>query len=140
MNPMKKLLIYSTIFFSLFTGCKRSIENIQQDLVIKAMTDGQWVVTSFTRNGATITSDFSAYKFKYYSNKNVDAIKNGTVEMTGKWDGNADNMTTWANFNSPPYPLDLINGTWHIENNGWTYVVASQTNGTETKTMRLDKQ
>ncbi len=124
----------------LLTGCKKAVENAQQDLVILAMTDGQWAVTSFTQNGTNITADFASYKFKYYSNKTVDAIKSGTVEKTGTWDGNAASMTTWANFPAPPYPLTLINGSWHIDRNSWTYVEATQITGTETKTMRLDKQ
>ena len=124
----------------LFSGCKKAVENVQQDLVIQAMTDGQWGVTSFTQNGNNITADFTSYKFKYYSNKTVDAIKNGTVEKTGNWDGDAASMTTWANFSSPPYPLTLINGSWHIDRSSWTYVEATQIAGTETKTMRLDKQ
>jgi len=124
----------------LLTGCKKAVENAQQDLVIMAMTDGQWAVTSFTKNGTNITADFASYKFKYYSNKTVDAIKSGTVEKTGTWDGNASSMTTWANFPSPPYPLDLINGSWHIDRNSWTYVEATQIAGAETRTMRLDKQ
>lgn len=135
---MKKIIIFS-LFVFLLAGCKKSIENIQEDLVIKAMTDGQWVITSFTQNGTNITSDFSSYKFQYYSNKTVDAINNGAVEKKGTWDGNASNMTTTANFNAASYPLMLINGTWHIDNNSWTFVVASQTNGSETKTMRLQK-
>lgn len=105
-----------------------------------AMTDGQWAITSFTQNGNNITADFSAYKFKYYSNKTVDAIKNGTKEITGNWDGNASAMTTSASFTGASYPINLINGSWHIDRNSWTYVEASQTVGTETKTMRLDKQ
>jgi hypothetical protein len=124
----------------LFSGCKKAVENAQQDLVIMAMTDGQWAVTSFTQNGNSLTADFASYKFKYYSNKTVDAIKNGTVEKTGNWDGDAASMTTWANFSSPLYPLNLINGTWHIDRNSWTYVEATQIIGTETRTMRLDKQ
>lgn len=104
------------------------------------MTDGQWVITNFTQNGNNITSAFSPYKFKYYSNKTVDAIKNGTVEKTGTWDGNASTMTTSANFTSAGYPLTLLNGNWLIDNNSWTFVVATQTIGTETKTMRLEKQ
>jgi hypothetical protein len=136
---MKKFTLFIVLLISL-SGCKKTVENIQEDLVIKAMTDGQWVITSFTRNSLNITADFSTYKFKYYSNKTVDAIKNGTVEKTGNWDGNASTMTTLASFPAPTYPLDLINGTWNIINNSWTYVVATQTNGSETKTMRLDKQ
>ena len=136
---MKKLALF-IVLTVLTAGCKKTVENVQQDLVIMAMTDGQWAVTSFTQNGNNITVDFVSYKFKYYSNKTVDAIKNGTVEKTGSWDGDATSMTTWANFTSPPYPLNLINGSWHIDRNSWTYVEATQIAGTETRTMRLDKQ
>jgi hypothetical protein len=136
---MKKL--FPTLCFLLFIcGCKKTIENIQQDAIIKAMTDGQWVVTNFVQNGTDVTSNFSGYKFQYYSNKTVDAIKNGTVEKTGTWDGDASTMTTWASFTNAIAPLNLINGSWHIDNNSWTFVVASQVAGGETKTMRLDKQ
>jgi len=135
---MKRLFPVLCLVF-LFSGCKKSIENAKQDLVIKAMTDGQWSVTSFTQNGTDITADFTGYKFQYYGNKTVDAIKNGTVEKTGTWDGQATTMTTWANFPNAVAPLDLINGSWHIDNNSWTFVVASQTTGSITKTMRLDK-
>ncbi|MBK5270900.1 MAG: hypothetical protein JJE22_07790 [Bacteroidia bacterium] len=136
---MKNIFLFIVII-TLFNGCKKAIENIQQDIVIKAMTDGEWVVTSFTINGTNISADFSSYKFKYYSNKTVDAVKNGSIEKTGNWDGNANTMTTSANFSNAVYPLILINGSWHIDNNSWTYVLASQSSGADTKTMRLDKQ
>jgi hypothetical protein len=136
-----KYLLVATIFLFVLPACKKTVENIKEDLVIKAMVDGQWGVTNFSLNGTDITSDFSAYKFKYYNNpKNVDAIKNGTVEKTGTWDGDAASMTTYANFTSPPYPLTLINGSWHITRSGWTYVEATQTENGNTKMMRLDKQ
>ncbi len=138
-QTMKKIAVFAGLVL-LVTGCKKTVQNVQEDLVIKAMTNGQWAVTSFTQNGTIITADFSTYRFKYYSNKTVDAINNGSVEKTGNWDGNASTMTTWANFTNPGYPLNLINGYWHIDNNSWTFVVATQVVGTETKTMRLDKQ
>jgi len=136
---MKKLFPVLCIIIFL-AGCKKAIENKQQDLIIKAMTDGQWVVSSFVQNGTDITSNFTNYKFQYYDNKTVDAIKSGVVEKTGTWDGEASTMTTWANFTNAVTPLSLINGSWHIVNNSWTFVVATQTAGSETKTMRLDKQ
>jgi hypothetical protein len=123
----------------LFSGCKKTIQNIQEDLVLKAMTDGQWRITNFVHNGANITADFTTYKFQYFSDKTVDAINNGTLEKKGTWDGNATTMTTSANFTAASYPLQLINGNWSIIRNSWTYVEASQTVGTETKIMRLDK-
>jgi hypothetical protein len=135
---MKRVLPLILILIVL-GGCKKTIEKIQQDLVIKAMTDGQWKVTSFTLNGTNISPDFANYRFKYYSNKTVDAINNGVVEQTGTWDGNASSMTTWANFTSASYPLNLINGSWHIDRNSWTFVEATQSAGGNTKLMRLDK-
>lgn len=121
-------------------GCKKTVEKIQQDLVLQAMTDGYWAITDFRQDATDITSEFAGYTFKYYNNKTVDAIKNGTVEITGTWDGDADNMTTSANFANAPWPLYMINGTWHIDNNSWTYVLASQTVGPSRRLMRLDKQ
>lgn len=136
---MKKLYTLFLLVI-IFSSCEKTAEKIGEDLVIKAMTDGQWKITKFTQNGTNITSSFSGYKFQYYSNKTVDAILNGVTERTGVWDGNATAMTTYASFPGANNPISLIEGTWNITNNGWTYVEASQTNGAETKTLRLDKQ
>ncbi len=136
---MKKIIAFALVVC--LVGCKKKIDEIKEDLVIKAMTDGRWKVSNFTLNAANITADFTNYRFKYYSNKTVDAINNSVVEKTGTWDGDASTMTTWAQFTSPAYPLNLINGSWHITNNSWTYVVAEQTtSGGDYKTMRLDKE
>lgn len=135
---MKKIIAFFLILS--LASCKKAAENIQQDLVIKAMTDGKWKVSNFTVNGSSITGDFTNYRFKYYSNKTVDAINNAIVEKTGTWDGNSTTMTTSANFTGAVYPLTLINGSWHIDRNSWTYVEATQTAGSETRVMRLDKE
>ena len=137
---MKKLLNILCFFLLLFSGCKKAAENAVDDAIIKSLTDGQWVITSFTVNGTDITTDFSGYKFQYHSNKTVDAIKNGIIEKTGNWDGNTANKTTWADFPGASLPIILLNGTWKITNNTLTYVKAFQINGNETKTFRLDKQ
>src|SRR4030095_4085047 len=121
---MKRLIPFCFIMISL-GSCEKAVEKIGEDLVIKAMTDGQWRITKFTQNGTDITSNFSGYKFQYYSNKTVDAILNGVTERTGAGDGNATARTTWANFSGAPNPISLINGTWNIIDSGWTYVEAT---------------
>ncbi|HYM95241.1 MAG TPA: hypothetical protein VET23_13960, partial [Chitinophagaceae bacterium] len=118
---MKKILTITILVFCL-AGCKKAVQQVLQDAVIKAMTDGQWAITNFTQNGTDITTDFSGYKFQYYSNKTVDAIKNGMVEKTGSWDGSTTTMTTSADFPNATAPLSLINGSWHIDNNSWVFV------------------
>jgi hypothetical protein len=132
---------FVALFLILSLGsCKKAIQNAQEDLVIKAMTDGRWKVTNFVHNGTTITSDFTNYRFKYYSNQTVDAINGSIVEKTGTWDGDATTMTTSASFTGATPTLSLINGSWHIDRNSWTYVEATQTVGSDTKVMRLDKE
>jgi len=126
-------------FFLVLSGCKKSIDKLKENAVISAMTDGQWFIKSFIKNGTTITSDFDGYKFQFYSNNTVDAIKNNIVEKTGTWNGDAATMTIGADFPNVVIPLSLINGNWHVDNNSWTFVVASQKSGNEVKTMRLEK-
>lgn len=123
----------------LVAGCKKTIDRIKENAVISAMTEGQWVITIFEKNGSVITTEFSGYKFQYHKNYTVDAIKNGGVEKTGTWNGDPNTMTITASFPNASHPLDLLNGSWHINNNSWTYVVASQTTGAETKKLRLEK-
>ena len=135
---MKKVII-ACLLILVLGGCKKTIDKLKENAVISAMTDGQWVVTNFVNNGSVITPDFSAYKFQFYSNQTVDAINNGVAEKTGTWDGDASAMTITANFPNSGTTLTLINGTWHIDNNSWTFVVASQSSNGETKTLRLDK-
>jgi uncharacterized protein YegP (UPF0339 family) len=127
------------VFFLLLTGCKKSIEKLKENAVISAMTEGQWVIKSFVKNGTIITSDFDGYKFQFYSNNTVNAIKNNIVEKTGTWNGDVTSMTITANFPNVLLPLSQINGNWHVDDNSWTFVVASQNSGSETKTMRLEK-
>lgn len=135
---MRKII---PVFFLLFmaAGCKKAIEKIKENAVISAMTDGQWVITIFETNGTNITTDFNGYKFQYHKNYTVDAIRNGVVEKTGTWDGDPNTMIITANFLNASHPLLLINGNWHIDNNSWTYVVASQKTGGDTKKLRLEK-
>lgn len=135
---MNRLLI-PVIALLLLPACKKAKEKAAEDIIIKAMTDGQWMITSFINNGADITSDYTSYKFKYYSNYTVDAIKNGSVEKTGTWEGDAVNLTISASFSGAVYPINLINGTWQITDNSWTYVEAKKVEGADIKTLRLDK-
>lgn len=127
-------------FWILVTGCKKSIvEQVEENLVIKAMTDGQWRVTKFTKGGADITADFANYKFQFYSNNTVDAINNGVVEKTGTWNADANARTITSSFVNANPPVSLCNGLWNITNNSWTFVEATQTVNGEALTLRLDK-
>ena len=136
---MKKL--YVLILFVSTLGCiKKQIEEKQEDLLVQAMTNGQWKVTGFTIGSTDITSDFSLYKFQFKSDLTVDAINNGAVEKTGSWDGNMTAQSITSNFTNASSPVLYLNGTWNITSTTWTSVQASQTVSGEIRILRLDKQ
>ena len=136
---MKKFLTLS-LFCICLSSCKKQVQQIQEDLVIMAMTSGQWKMTSFFNNGTDLTTDFSTYRFKYNSNYTVDAIRSGVLEQSGTWNGSGSTMTISANFPSASNPIVRINGNWNITRNGWNYVEASQSLNGDQKTLRLDKE
>ena len=136
---MKKLS-FVVVAVILLSGCHKIIEQKAQDAIVKAMTQGQWEITNFTSNGTDMTANFSGYTFQYFENYTVNAIKNGTVEKTGTWQGDVNTMSISANFPNAVDPLLLLNGTWHITENSWTYVKATMTVGSEIRTLSLDKQ
>jgi hypothetical protein len=78
-----KLFFYLFCFSCTLLSCNKFKEKLQEDVVIKAMTDGQWRMTKFTRAGTDITADFAPYLFQFRANNTVEAINNGNTEKTG---------------------------------------------------------
>ena|SRR5687767_14828439 len=118
----------------------KTVEEQQTDLLVQLITSGQWVVSNYTKGGADVTADFSGYRFQFKDNNTVDAIKNGSVEKTGSWVGNATSRTIISEFTNAAAALMLLNGTWYVNDSGLTFVVASQTVNGEARNLRLDKQ
>ena len=85
----------------LLTGCKKTMERIAEDMVVKAMTDGQWKVTTFTQNGTDITASFTGYKFQYHKNKTVDAYKDSGVPVKFATGACAEEKPVNIDMNSP---------------------------------------
>lgn len=126
-------------FAWLITGCAKTVEQVQENLVIKAITDGQWHLTNFTKGNTNMTADFSPYRFQFRTNNTVEAINNGSTEKTGTWSTDASARTISSSFGNAATPLSLLNGTWKITDNSWTFVEASQMVNSETMTLRLEK-
>lgn len=135
---MKLNLLLSGLLL-LATGCHKVLEQVEENIVIRAMTEGQWRITSFTRAGADHTADYAPYRFQFYKNNTVEAINNGITETTGSWSADANARTITATYNTVTPPLNVLNGTWQITNNSWTFVEATQTVSGEIRTLRLEK-
>lgn len=135
---MKNILLIAS--FLLLAGCKKAIESAQENIVIKAMTDGQWKITRFKRDTSDITATFSPYQFQFRADNTVEAINAGAVETKGTWTADTGARTIASSFtNGANATLQLLNGTWAITNNSWTFVEATQMVNGEVRTLRLDK-
>jgi hypothetical protein len=134
---MKK--IYTILLTLAIAGCTpEKIQEKAEDLVIQAMTTGEWTVTNYTRGGTDVTADFSPYKFQFKNNNTVDAVNGGAVEQTGAWNADGTARTITSSFTSGA-TLMLLNGTWNITSTTWTSVNATQTVNGETRVLKLNK-
>jgi len=129
--------LYYIIFLFVLIGC---VKKKEENIVVNAMVNGQWKVTKFKKGSTDVTTDFSSYLFQFKTNFTVDAINNGTIEKTGSWNADASAETITSTFSNAANPIVLLNGTWQITNNSWTWVEASQTVNGEVQNLRLDKQ
>src|SRR5215218_4906971 len=105
----KSLLLLG--FVLLLTACIKTPEEVKENLVIKAMTDGQWHMTSFSKAGVDKTAGFVPYRFQFKNNSTVEAINNGTIERTGTWSADPGAETITSSFSNTGEPLSLLNGT-----------------------------
>lgn len=135
---MKHIILLVSFAIFLFS-CRKLKDKIQEDLIVKAITDGVWRVTNYTKGGTNLTADFASYRFQFYMNSTVDAINNGTIDKKGTWQADVNARTVTANFTNTTLPLLLLNGTWKITRNNWTFVEATQTVNGEVANLRIDK-
>lgn len=122
------------------SACKKKVEAVQEDLLVKLIVDGQWAVTKYTKGVADVTADFSPYSFQFNKNFTVDALKNSTVETSGTWNGSIVTKTITSNFPNPNPILALLNGTWLVTDSGLDYVESTQTINGENRFLRLVKK
>ena len=130
-------LTVTLLLFLITLGCNK--EEIAKTAVISAMTNGQWKVVDFHDGATDLISDFQGYEFKFNTNFTVNAVKNGTVENTGTWNADADARTITSTFSSASEALTLLNGTWKISDNSWSFVEANLTVNGSLRKLRLEK-
>lgn len=139
---MKQFLLIGFAFL-LLAGCKKikkTQEQIAEDIIVKAMTDGRWTVTGYN-NGTDYKSEFDPYEFQFKSNRTVDAIRNLITESSGTWQGDGVNLTITADYpSSSSLTLQRLDGIWKIVDNNWTWVKATQTINGKLTTLELRKK
>lgn len=135
---MKKLALLILAFCSLFS-CKKAIEDIQGNIILDAMTNGQWIVYEFTSAGENLTSEFDPYSFQFYRDGSVSALTSSS-DTKGTWAGNTTNRTITAEFPGASDPLGNLNAVWRMTDSSWDFVKAETTLNNIRKTVWLRKK
>ncbi|TAH02480.1 MAG: hypothetical protein EAZ17_03600 [Sphingobacteriales bacterium] len=121
----------------LLSGCSK--EDVQKDIILKAMTSGRWIVSTFTETGSDFSADFTPWEFQFFENETVQAIK-GTTTITGSWTANVDARTITASFPAGDATVARLNDTWLIYNNTFTLVEANPLNTSRNAYLKLNKK
>ncbi len=141
---MKKLcvaIVVSVLTVTTIVSCsKAKVEQKVEDLAIKLMTDGTWIVTKFLEGPNDITTDFAGWECQFYSNLKAEARK-GTQKVAGTWNSSTSAQTITGQFPAgSPVPLEKINGTWKIIKANYTVGEFSQTKSGMDYRMELTKK
>lgn len=121
----------------LMSGCSK--EDVQKDIILKAMTSGRWIVATFTETGSDFSADFTPWEFQFFENETVQAI-NGTTTISGSWTANVDARTITATFPPGDATVARLNDTWLIYNNTFTLVEANPLNTARNAYLKLNKK
>ncbi len=140
-----KRILFIVVTVLLLTGCKKIIkqtqEQIAESLILKAMTDGTWIVSVYNDGTTEYKPEFDTYEFRFYKNYNVDAIKNSATEITGTWREDVTNLTITSQYGVNANPtLQRLNGVWKMKDSNWTWVKATQTINGNLTTLELRKK
>jgi hypothetical protein len=138
MKILKSLILVASLAL-LSTSCKKIIEKKVQDMVMDAITHGEWIVEQYFEGNNNLSSQFLDYRFKF----NEDGTLIGTTSSgstNGTWNPNLSDYTITADFPTAADPLNKLNGLWKIKDSGWDYVKAEMQTPDGTKLLTLRKK
>lgn len=138
---LKNGLKYSMITFLLLTtaiiGCKKVVEENARRVLLDLMTNGRWVVQTFTEAGTDLSADYAGWEFQFYDNGTVDGL-NGTQKVTGTWAVDEIRLTIQSAFPAgSPAALIKLSETWNLTKTTLSYVEAKPANTNRTAYLKL---
>jgi len=125
--------------FVFFTSCKKLVQKQEENEAISIITDGTWIVESYTNSGGNLTPSFSGYIFQFYQNGTVTGSI-GNTNTNGTWSASITNYTITSNFPGAGAPLGRLNAIWQLTNSAIDSVSATATINDTTQYLTLYKQ
>jgi len=139
MNKLKPLLLTGCFALLISMSCKKAFEKKAQDMVMDAITNGEWIVEQYIEGSNNLSNQFLNYYFKFNSDGSLTGTINSSA-TSGTWVTNVSEYTIASNFPSAGDPLKKLNGVWKIKDSYWDFVKAEMATPDGTKLLRLRKK
>jgi hypothetical protein len=139
MNKLKPLILTGFIALLFSASCKKAIEKKAQDMVMEAITSGEWIVEQYFEGSNNLSNQFQDYYFRFNSDGTLTGTVNSNV-TNGTWTPNISDYTINSEFPTAVDPLKKLNGVWKLKDSDWDYVKAEMTTSDGTKLLILRKK
>jgi len=139
MKKFQPLILTGVFALFISMSCKKAVEKKAQDMIMDAITNGEWIVEQYFEGGNNISNQFLDYSFRFYSDGTVTGTKNSTA-TNGTWVTNATEYTIYSNFPEATDPLKKLNGLWKIKDSYWDFVKAEMATSNGTNVLMLRKK
>jgi hypothetical protein len=139
---MKRLYPAFLLFFLVpQTGCKKYIQQQEQNAVVAAVTNGYWYVSEYLQNDSDITASFKGYLFKFDANGVVTGTRD-SISVKGSWSANISTRQIISTFPTAGPPLKYLNETWNIKDSYTNFVsaISTDTVNSTNNVLQLTKQ
>ncbi len=115
MKKQQFLIVIMLVLFFSSISCKKMIDDIKEQTITNAITNGSWYVSKYEEGGSNMTSSFSGWDAIFLDNGTFTISKTGQPTAVGTWVGNISDWTFTITFTSTPTsPLEKLGGVWTV--------------------------
>lgn len=139
MNKLKPLILTGSIALLLSMSCKKAIEKKAANMIMEAITNGEWIVEQYFEGSNNLSNQFQNYYFKFNTNGTLTGSTDSSV-TNGTWTPNVSDYTITSDFPTAVDPLIKLNGVWKLKDSDWDYVKAEMATSGGTKVLILRKK
>jgi hypothetical protein len=139
MKKLQPLILTGCLALFISMSCKKAIEKKAQDMIMDAITNGEWIVEQYFEGGNNISSQFLNYSFRFYENGTLTGTI-GNTATDGTWAPNTTEYTIVSEFPMATDPLKKLNGLWKIKDSYWDFVKAERATANGTDVLKLRKK
>jgi hypothetical protein len=139
MKKLQPIILTGCLALFISMSCKKAIEKKAQDMILDAMTTGEWIVEQYYEGDNNISNQFLNYSFRFYKDGTVTGTI-GSTTTNGTWVANTTDYTIASDFPAATDPLKKLNGVWKIKDSYWDFVKAERATANGMNVLMLRKK